>query len=235
MIEHHIREHAQKEYPRECCGVVIVKKGKAEYVPCRNIATTANEHFILSPEDYANAEDMGDIIAIVHSHPDTLPWPSEADKVSCEVSGLEWRIVNVTKDGAGMIYSFKPNGFVLPLVGRQFVHGVVDCFTLIRDFYAREMKVELPNFDREDNWWNKGQNLYIDNFEAAGFYQVRKPEKVGDVILMTIRSPKPNHGAVYIGDGKILQHMYNRLSTRDVYGGYWQENTHIVLRHKDTK
>jgi len=51
------------------------------------------------------------------------------------------------------------------------------------------------------------------------------------VIVMQVRAPVPNHAGVYIGDGLMLHHLYNRLSSRDVYGGYWQECTRIVLRH----
>ena len=62
-----IMAHAAAEYPRECCGVVVQKQGAAVH-SCRNLATDPTEHFHLSPEDYAAAEDRGTVIAIVHSH-----------------------------------------------------------------------------------------------------------------------------------------------------------------------
>jgi hypothetical protein len=53
--------------------------------------------------------------------------------------------------------------------------------------------------------------------------------KVGDCFLMQVASPVPNHAAVYLGDGLILHHLQGRLSSRDVYGGYWQKvTTHIL-------
>ena len=30
----------------------------------------------------------------------------------------------------------------------------------------------MPDFHREDDWWRHGQNLYLDNLEATGLYQV---------------------------------------------------------------
>ena len=90
------RAHAVREFPRECCGLFIVVGGKERYVPCRNIATTPQEHFILSPEDYAEAEDLGAVIAVGHSHPNERARPSPADKVMCETSGLPWFIVHVS-------------------------------------------------------------------------------------------------------------------------------------------
>ena len=36
--------------------------------------------------------------------------------------------------------------------------------------------------------------------------------------------------AVYLGDGMILHHLYGRLSSRDVWGGYYQHvTTHVLL------
>ncbi|AHM46172.1 hypothetical protein CF58_14050 [Escherichia coli] len=31
----------------------------------------------------------------------------------------------------------------------------------------------MPDFHRGDDWWRHGQNLYLDNLEATGLYQVR--------------------------------------------------------------
>ncbi len=118
-----IRAHAAQEFPKEACGVVIVRKGKQLYVPCTNLAASPSEHFILSPEDYAKAEDEGEIIRIVHSHPNTAPEPSEADRVGCENSGIPWLIVNWP---TAKIFEFTPSGFEAPLIGRSFHHGILD-------------------------------------------------------------------------------------------------------------
>lgn len=230
------RAHAAKEYPRECCGLFVVMDGEEHYVPCRNLADRQGSQFVIDPQDYAACEDMGEIIGVGHSHPVVSPQPSEADRVQCEASGMAWRIVHVYEENGeivtGEIVTFTPEGYEAPLVGRQFHHGVLDCFTLIRDWYKRERGIELPNFHREDDWWKKGQSLYLDNFEKAGFVRATGGIEVGDVILMQIRANTPNHGAVYIGDGLILQHLINRLSTRDVYDGYFQEVTRMVVRYK---
>jgi cell wall-associated NlpC family hydrolase len=48
---------------------------------------------------------------------------------------------------------------------------------------------------------------------------------------MTIGGSKvPNHGAVYLGDGRIGHHQQNRLSSIDIYGGYYQKMTSKILR-----
>ncbi|WP_346949336.1 NlpC/P60 family protein, partial [Dyella sp.] len=76
--------------------------------------------------------------------------------------------------------------------------------------------------------------LYTDNLAAAGFVPVdAKDIRRGDLVLMQIRSRNlvPNHAGIYLGDGLMLHHMYGRLSSRDVLGGYWLENLRLVARY----
>lgn len=231
-----IHAHAIKEFPREACGVVIVVKGKERYYECNNIAQTPDEHFILDPKDYARASDLGEIIAIVHSHPNASAEPSDADRVMCEATGLEWHIVSVGAEGIHDMKSFTPCGYEAPLIGRSFSHGVLDCYTLVQDYYRRELGIELPYFDRRDGWWNEpGVSLYLDNFKACGFEVVTDEPQIGDAFLIQIRSAEPNHAAIYIGNGQIIHHVMGRLSSRDLYDGYWQENTRMRVRYKGSK
>jgi len=230
--EQRFRDHAVAEYPRECCGVLVIARGRELYLRCRNIAETPQEHFIMSPEDYASACDLGELVGICHSHPDIPSRPSQGDLVSCENEGVTFHIVSVNRDGAQDIHSFNPTGYEAPLVGRKFEHGLLDCYSLIRDWYAREQMIELPDFVRRDDWWLKGENLYLENFENAGFEIVTGKLQVGDIPLMQIRSKVPNHAGVYIGDGMILHHLSRRLSSKDIYDGYYQEITQCVVRRK---
>lgn len=235
-----IRAHAAEAYPRECCGLVLVVKGRERYLPCTN-AAQGTEHFVLPAEEYAAAEEQGEIIAVVHSHPNAPAAPSQADLVSCEASGLQWHIVRVDlvddAPSAGELVTIEPSGYVAPLVGRQFSHGVLDCYQLIVDWYAQERGVTLKQFARADEWWNDGKSdLYTAGFPQAGFVKLPEdaPLKAGDVILMQIRARNgvPNHAGIYLGDGLMLHHLYGRLSSRDLYGGYYLENTRAILRYQ---
>jgi len=222
-----ILAHATHEFPREACGVIVTSHGRDAYLPCVNLAQN-NEHFVIDPADYAAAEDKGEVTAIVHSHPVTAPNPSQADLIGIEKSGIPWVIVNPLS-GAHTITN--PTGYTAPLIGREFSHGVLDCLTLIQDYYL-SIGIQLPQSERENEWWLKGQNLYLDLYEDWGFVEVAEPQ-LHDVVLIKMGSPVPNHGAIYLGDNIILHHVMRRLSCRDVFGGYWQRHATHYLRHKD--
>ena len=223
-----ILAHAAQEYPREACGLLLVHKGRQAYAPCRNLGV-GTDQFVIHPEDYFHADRKGQIVAVVHSHPGLPAEPSQADRVACEASGLPWHIVGIPSEEWTRI---EPSGYVAPLVGRQWSHGVLDCYALVRDWFIKERQIRLPDFVRFDEWWKRGENLYLDNFAAAGFYVIDPAAlQAGDCFLMQVASPVPNHAAVYLGDNMILHHLQGRLSSRDVYGGYWQKNTTHILRY----
>jgi proteasome lid subunit RPN8/RPN11 len=215
---------------RESCGLVIVEKGKEVFVPCKNLSEL-DDQFILDPFDYVRAESQGEIVRIIHSHVYIPPKPSEADKVACEASGLPWSIISIPN---GDWFHLEPAGYKAPLVGREWAHGLLDCYSIIKDYYKDVVGIEIPDFHRDFEWWEKGQDLYSENFAKAGFYEVPHSEiRRHDVLLMQIGSKVINHGAIYLGDEKILHHLHRRLSGRDVFGGYFKKHTIKVLRHKD--
>lgn len=246
-----IAAHAAAEHPRECCGVIIKAGRRRQYVPCDNLATTPSEHFVLDPKGWAAAEDLGKVLAIVHSHPDVPARPSMADRVSCELHGLPWVIMSWPE---GDVATIEPEGYRAPLAGRDYAHGVLDCWALCRDWYAREWGLELPNYERRDGWWEEGESLYEKHYKAAGFYPVGLADaRRGDMLVMQIgRAVHPNHAAIYLGSDWSLasepeapalggagpffiHHPYERLSSREVFGGPWLERTRLVLRHREAK
>lgn len=226
-----ILEHAKVEAPRESCGLVVNVRGKERYIPCQNLATSYAE-FVLDPADYAAAEDLGDILAIVHSHPNSPPDPSQADRVGCEASGVPWHIV---APATGTWATLAPSGYKAPLVGRQYAYGILDCWTIVRDWFRDELGIALPDFDRPVDWWNKGGDLFAENYQRIGFYPVPIEEiRRGDVVMMKLRSKVINHLAIYLGNDVMLHHGAGRLSTREVFGGWWKKNTLIVARHRES-
>ncbi|HEA7965152.1 TPA: C40 family peptidase [Escherichia coli] len=140
-------------------------------------------------------------------------------------SDLPWWLVC-----RGAIHKFR---CVPHLTGRRFEYGVTDCYTLFRDAYHLA-GIEMPDFHRGDDWWRHGQNLYLDNMEATGFYRVALTEaQPGDVLLCCFGSSVPNHAAIYCGDGELLHHIPEQLSKRERYTDKWQRRTHSLWRHRE--
>lgn len=239
MIEDHIiqavQAHADASAPYECCGFVVVFKGRQRYIKATNVAEDARNRFVISAEEYAQAEEQGEILAIAHSHVLTPPTPTQTDLVGIEETNLPWLIVN-TPVGTHTVTT--PSGYKAPLVGREFSHGVLDCYALLKDYYAEVLNITLPEYDREKGWEDRGENLIEKRVEDAGFIDIDESEvQEHDVILMQITEgmakPVTNHISVYVGGGAILHHATGRLSSRDVYGGMWRSYTTRFLRHRE--
>lgn len=215
-----ILNHAKKCGENECCGFVIDNK---IYMPCTNISPTPTETFEISPDDWIQAETIGEITAIVHSHPNGLPILSEADQIYQQQTGVDWWIVCDNQ-----IHKFR---FIQPLLGREFEHGKTDCLSIVRDAYMLA-GIDLPDYERADDWWHNGQNLYLDLLPKNGFERVDAEDiQEGDIILVCLGSETPNHAAIYVGNQYILHHCPDRLSKRDLYGGFWRNYTHSIWRH----
>ena len=229
-VQADISTHAKADMPRECCGLVIIFKGRQQYVPCRNMAD-GNDNFLLNPEDFSSAEDKGEVVAIVHSHPTLPPNPSSADRAGIEATKLPWFIYNPRTEESTMNM---PTGIRPALYGRNFAHGVFDCYGFVQDYYREEHGIILPDFFRMPEWWNKGETLLLeDNLTKAGFVEVPVEKmKLYDGIIMQLNSPTPNHVGVLVEDNIIGHHVTNRLSSKDVYGHFWRTHTTKVVRHR---
>ena len=88
-----ILKHAESEYPKESCGLLMLN---GNYIPCVN-QSTLDSQFAISPQDYVAASEQGEIVAIVHSHPDSSSAASEVDKAQMALHGLPWVIVFLSR------------------------------------------------------------------------------------------------------------------------------------------
>lgn len=116
--------------------------------------------------------------------------------------------------------------------GRPFLHGLFDCYTLVRDYYRKEFNLILPtNIQRTWEWWQGGENLYVENAKFFNFEEVQNLQK-HDLIVMNLMSPVPNHGAIYLGDNKILHHQAGKFSTIQNLTFSLKSKISVIYRNK---
>ncbi|MEY2443053.1 MAG: [CysO sulfur-carrier protein]-S-L-cysteine hydrolase [bacterium] len=97
-----IVEHAVRDAPNECCGLVLGSGGTATAArPMENLAASPFRFDIDGRELIAFAfADEGEeqLTAIYHSHTRSAPYPSQTDvNFAAGWPGVEWLIVGVPK------------------------------------------------------------------------------------------------------------------------------------------
>lgn len=227
-----IRAHVAAEYPNEACGLIVETGTGQRFIPCRNIAENPAETFTLSPDDYLAATEVGEVIMVIHSHPDVVQLvPSEMDRIQCDHSGVEWGIMSWPD---GDFCTLSPRGD-RELAGRRWVLGHADCWSLIIDYYRMEYGIALKDYSVDREWWGDGkENLYDDNWQAEGFVEIDASSMLaGDMIMMRVQAPVTNHAAIYLGENIMVHHMFGNLSARVPYGKYYRDRTVRVVRRKE--
>ena len=229
--------HAKRESPKEACGLIYVHNGKEKYLECSNLAEVPTESFVLDPDDFEKAEDLGEIIEVIHSHPASSPLLSDLDKACMEWMKLPWSVVNPQ---TGVWSRGEPNGWKPPLVGRPYHWLVNDCWSVVRDWY-KSHGVAVPTLIEERPSKLK-DFMQADMFDElsiiAGFFEIENDTnsiQKGDLIFLTGEQNIVSHCAVYIGDSRILHHEIGRLSSIDIYDEGTQNATRKMLRHYNWK
>jgi len=200
--------HAIAEYPREACGVVVA----GQYVPVPNISDSPCDDFQMPADAWLN---YGGVQAVIHSHcaPDHFHAPSAADMARQAETALPWGLIYTDGKSASEPLWW-PEPLDAPLSGRQFLPGVTDCWSLIRGWFWQNRQIVIRDFPRDVDWWDRGGDLYTQGLPIAGFRQIGRDESgaIGDLALLQIRSPVPNHSAVIVEPGVMLHHLQGRLS-----------------------
>jgi len=180
--------------------------------------------------DWVRAEEQGKIVAVVHSHVQGVLEPSDTDRTACEQTQVPWIICNPNTDE---IIQFEPCGYVAPLVGRHYCYGIHDCYTLARD-YLKQRGIPLLQFPRLEptEAFATGQYGFNDeNFKKTHLRTIDISElQPNDFIVFSMSKPY-NHCGVYMGDQRIIHHLHSRLSSIDIYGGYYIKQTERCLRY----
>lgn len=213
-----IIQHAKDCYPKECCGI-IGKKGKnIIWTPMENISKS-NDTFEMNPKEYTKQLLTQKILAIVHSHVDEPVTASQNDLIQCNALKTDYIIVDIEGNW----------NHVKPLEGRPYVWKQYDCLTLVSDYYKMHYNISVEWEDRD--YENYQEVDHFSNFPKLGFKETTDLS-IGNAILFKIRAPVENHCAVYLGNGKILHHTENRVSSIQSLYPLWAKFKTRILKHE---
>lgn len=121
------------------------------------------------------------------------------------------------------------------LIGLQYDMGRVDCYSIIRNYFAQEYGLRLRNYARPDRFWEDGLDLYklfkLEGAKAIGDENLQ----IGDVLLMPLLTPFATHACVVVENNTILHHLPGRLSSVDPLHKWYNRATAIVRHPTVTK
>lgn len=232
-----IQADAIARYPNESCGAITAQG----YIALENHSPTPLTGFDCELA-CALLVARGELLAVVHSHPDGPEAPSAHDIASQRSMDIPWGLLMCNATLASPPFFWGDSIEPPPLLGRPFRHGPSgtdgkgDCGALIRDYFRIEHDLLIPDFARQDRWWmTPGADLYGQHFAAAGFVKADSDfPKAGDVALLQVRvpdnNPVANHGAIYLGNHLMMHHLEGRLSRTEPIIG-WQKMVSGWLRH----
>ena len=96
-----LKKHAKNCIPNESCAILFGKIVENRYIIKEVFLTKNTENsphsFTVSPEELIKAYETAekrllDVIAIFHSHPDSVAYPSSTDKKFMETNPVPWII-----------------------------------------------------------------------------------------------------------------------------------------------
>ncbi|QCB39209.1 hypothetical protein E5554_16065 [Sphingobium sp. PAMC28499] len=207
-----------RAWPREAI-VAIWPDGSWREI--ENINPAPHEAFSYSHADNALLLNKRPAL-FLHSHPHGSAEPSDRDTESQIATGWTWGIVAVHANLTGVTdvsypEIWGPEKPVEPLLGRTYLWGIRDCWSLCEDYYRASGRVidPIPRV-REPGQHHahaRGQDPFRYWPPRLGFKPVdRADRQPGDLAIMFWNSPIANHCAIYLGEGRYLHQLSQRHS-----------------------
>ena len=107
-----IVEHAKRESPLECCGILSGKQKTVQKVfELKNMEESPIQ-YSMSPQDQMKVfeeidRESMEMIAIYHSHPHTIPFPSETDVKLAFYPDISSIIISLKEEKKPVVKAFQ--------------------------------------------------------------------------------------------------------------------------------
>ena len=106
-------DHARRDYPNECCGMIAVRDGRAVAIHEATNVAASPLRFEVEGREIIRAQDVfeadgSELGAIYHSHTRSDPYPSQTDvNFAAGWPGVEWLIVGLRRDDEPTVRSYR--------------------------------------------------------------------------------------------------------------------------------
>lgn len=238
-----IQIHAELEYPRECCGFVL---NNSVVFGARNVSDRASPYsigenklaaeFDLPAEDWAKAEQQGEITCVYHSHCGDIEDDFSPDDIkAAKQLSLPFFLIHVPK----LTERYYDPRAIAPFEEREWHWAYQNCYTLLQDWYKAQLGIHLPDYymSEPEEWHRAEWSPFLSDLPKIGFVKVEDGSlKRHDVILMRSEdSANPCHVGIMIDLERnwMLHHVGGARSRKSIYGSRWGHGTHSVWRWKD--
>lgn len=212
---------AASYFPDEEIGGIILEDGTVEFF--KNISKNKKSHYLANLAETSKFEDR--VYCTFHTH------VGESDH---NLSKYDVLISEKTKTPM-LVYCpkinnytfYEPTGLKIPLIGRPFILGILDCVELVKDYYKDCLNIDLPDDeyfflrmlsyeDMAKSSYNKEENLniFIDYYKRMGFRETDDLKR-GDILFFAEKNIKPAcHVYVYDGDSVFIDQPSRGVSRK---------------------
>lgn len=254
LIKKQIKTHAEENSHEESCGLIL----EDSIVRCSNVSENPAAHFAISPFEYLKTSRKEKIKAVYHSHISNNGKFSQEDKKMSRGHNVPFVLYHLKSKN---FLCFDPKKERIVDIGKKFILGKADCYTLVKDYY-KDLGVEVAgNNDLGTNWLERNPNLIENLFdlnkmnpETLEALKNKKEDLKGlpilkidwcnsqglkllkkhDVIVFElIKGAGPCHVGVYIGEGMMYHHPRNRFPTTESLTAAVQRKIYKVYRHTE--
>jgi proteasome lid subunit RPN8/RPN11 len=225
-----ISDHFDTCYPAEACGLLYIVKGKLRWKACTNISEDGNS-FAFDRTEYLSICKLGDIVGIVHSHPDQEEVAaSEADIVNCNISEIPYIIFGYPSMS---MLELKPEHITRGLMGLEYEFGVNDCLEAGRRYYDQVLDIKLRAREPYlDDWWDLGEDYFTEQHIKDWGFVKKEQLEINDILIFNVGHSIGTHCGVYLGNDIMYHHAGNRLSCRENIYPMWAKHLIGIYRYE---
>lgn len=218
-IKEEIKKHALSIPSEEVAGLVL---HNGMVIRCINRASDSEVHFIIAAGDINKARKKGEIVAVYHSH---VPGDygedrfSENDIVIAEHFNVKAVLYSLKDD---KFYEYQPTGKPITYLGRPYVRNIMDEFDLIKDYYKKELNIEILELH------NRNIEIFL---KKNGFVGVGELKKHDILVIKWQNDINKRQMVLYIGENKIIIHPEFETSRITDYNYGLKNWTEKIYRH----